>query len=302
MNNQTLDKTDVINELAGALCKAQAEMKAAEMNSTNPFLHNRYADLGSVIEAARPVLAKNGLSFSQLVSGADGAVTVTTMLLHSSGQWLSSAISLPIFDEKGKSMAQVAGSIITYLRRYSLSSILGIYADEDVDGNEPQLPAQTQKPQQQAQRPAAPTQRPQAPKQAPANNKPVTPAKVTHRDGKTFTEPDTAYDPNNIWGAVDLAGRVTTKKGTPLGSLTADQLKIIVEKETDGGIKSSAETLLGKPDDRHFTEFYALVGKADQSGMIPIVADPKDDICLGELRQLMVEIQNSLDAISAPDK
>ena len=131
-------KSDNINELAAALAKVQEVMPAAKMNSTNPFLKNKYADLGSVIEAARKPLAANNLSVSQLVEGNDENIGVTTMLMHSSGQWLESTVSMAIGVEKGKSAAQVAGSIITYLRRYSLASILGIYADEDGDGNAPE--------------------------------------------------------------------------------------------------------------------------------------------------------------------
>jgi len=146
-------KSDSINELAAALAKVQAIMPAAKMNATNPFLKNKYADLGSVIEAARAPLSTNNLSISQLVSGNDEAISVTTMLMHSSGQWLESTVSMAVGVEKGKSAAQVAGSIITYLRRYSLASILGIYADEDSDGNAPengkskkQAPAPARKP------------------------------------------------------------------------------------------------------------------------------------------------------------
>ena len=61
--------SEQINEIAQALSKAQAAMPPAKMNATNPFLKNRYADLGSVIEAARKPLADNGLSIAQLVSG-----------------------------------------------------------------------------------------------------------------------------------------------------------------------------------------------------------------------------------------
>lgn len=55
-------KSESIKELAAALSKAQAQLKPAAMNATNPFLKNRYADLGAVIEAARPVLEANGLA------------------------------------------------------------------------------------------------------------------------------------------------------------------------------------------------------------------------------------------------
>jgi hypothetical protein len=72
----------------------------------------------------------------QLVSSENG-IGVETVLMHSSGEWLSSSITLPFGEgEKGRTMAQNAGAIITYLRRYGLSAMLGIYADEDTDGNE----------------------------------------------------------------------------------------------------------------------------------------------------------------------
>ena len=129
-------KSDSIAQLAKALSMAQGEMKPAKMDSVNPFLKNKYADLGSVIEAARPALTKNGLSFSQFVETSNGGVTVETLLMHASGEWLSTAITMPLGEEKGRSLVQNAGSIITYLRRYSLSTILGIYADEDIDGGE----------------------------------------------------------------------------------------------------------------------------------------------------------------------
>jgi hypothetical protein len=128
-------------------------MPAIKFDSKNPFLKNDYASLGAIIAGARPVLAKHGLSVSQLAFGEDGVAGVETVLMHTSGEWISSSISMPVGEEKGKSSAQVAGSIVTYLRRYSLASILGIYSDEDGDGNkvEPERkPARTAKPAQQS--------------------------------------------------------------------------------------------------------------------------------------------------------
>ena len=130
-----MDKSETIASLAKALSLAQGEMKPAAMNATNPFLKNRYADLGSIIEAARPVMAKNGLTFSQLVYRDETGIGVETVLMHASGEWISSRLSVEVGEERGKSTAQVAGSVITYLRRYALAAILGIYADEDTDGN-----------------------------------------------------------------------------------------------------------------------------------------------------------------------
>lgn len=131
-------KSEQLNELATALAKAQAEMPAVPMNAVNPFLKNKYADLAEMIRVASPVLAKHGLSISQQPVSFEGQlVGVTTTLLHTSGQWIEDTISLPLGDEKGKSLAQVAGSIITYLRRYSYGAIVGLATDEDTDGNAP---------------------------------------------------------------------------------------------------------------------------------------------------------------------
>ena len=148
-----MNKSESIQNLSAALSKAQAEMPAIKFDSKNPFLKNDYASLGAIIAGARPVLAKHGLSVSQLAFGEDGVAGVETVLMHTSGEWISSSISMPVGEEKGKSSAQVAGSIVTYLRRYSLASILGIYSDEDGDGNkvEPERkPARTAKPAQQS--------------------------------------------------------------------------------------------------------------------------------------------------------
>jgi len=128
-------KSEKLDLLATALSKAQSEMPAVPMNAVNPFLKNKYADLAEMIRVATPVLTKNGLSISQQPVSTDGQVGVTTTLLHTSGQWIEDTISLPLGDEKGKSLAQVAGSIITYLRRYSFGAICGLATDEDTDGN-----------------------------------------------------------------------------------------------------------------------------------------------------------------------
>jgi hypothetical protein len=133
-----VNKSESIQLLASALSKAQAEMPAIKFDSKNPFLKNDYASLGAIIAGARPIIAKHGLSVSQLTFGEDGTAGVETVLMHTSGEWISQSISMPIGEEKGKSSAQVAGSIVTYLRRYCLASILGIYSDEDGDGNKPE--------------------------------------------------------------------------------------------------------------------------------------------------------------------
>ena len=144
--------SESINELAAALSTAQAQMGPAAMNAVNPFLKNRYADLNAVVDAVKPALAANGLSFVQMpgvVASGEFGIALTTRLMHSSGQWLEDTFVMPMpTDERGKSIMQVAGSAISYARRYALAAMLGVVADEDADGNHsgqaPQKPATSQ--------------------------------------------------------------------------------------------------------------------------------------------------------------
>ena len=151
-----MNKSESITHLATALAKAQAEMPVAVFDATNPFLKSKYASLGAVIQASRPILAKHKLSLVQFpISGpvraaladtgnGDGAqgtarpttdyVGVESILTHESGEFVSERIVIPLTEEKGKSKVQSAGSTLTYLRRYSWASILGMYSDEDSDG------------------------------------------------------------------------------------------------------------------------------------------------------------------------
>ena len=129
-----MTRSETITHLAAALAKAQAEMPVAVFDATNPFLKSKYASLGAVIHASRPILAKNKLSLIQFpISDATG-IGVESILTHESGEFVAERISIPLTEEKGKSKVQSAGSTLTYLRRYSWASILGMYSDEDSDG------------------------------------------------------------------------------------------------------------------------------------------------------------------------
>lgn len=130
-----MNKSPSISKLADALSKAQAEMPAVKMNATNPFLKNKYADLGAVIEATRPILTKNGLSISQFPTSDGDRIGLTSILMHVSGEWLEDTMFISPSDSKGLSVAQSAGVVISYLRRYQWQSIIGVYSDEDTDGH-----------------------------------------------------------------------------------------------------------------------------------------------------------------------
>lgn len=125
-----MNRSETITEIAKALAKFQSEVSDPNRTKENAFLKSKYVTLDSLLQAVRPVLANNGLSFLQVpFTGAD-VVSVTTMLLHESGEWLESdPFTLPLM----KKDPQGVGSVVTYARRYSLSSILGVAWDEDDD-------------------------------------------------------------------------------------------------------------------------------------------------------------------------
>ncbi|WP_165792425.1 ERF family protein [Thalassospira lohafexi] len=146
--------SDNIVELSVALCAAQAEIENVAKDKKNPHFKSDYASLAAVLDVARPILAKHDISLIQAPGdGEGGSIVVETMLLHKSGQWIKSDISCV----PNKNDAQGIGSVITYLRRYSGSSMTGI-AQTDDDANADMKPPQndTAKAKKPKQQPAAP--------------------------------------------------------------------------------------------------------------------------------------------------
>lgn len=116
--------------LFAALASAQAEIENAAKNAANPHYRSKYADLAEVLNTVRPTFAKHGLSIVQS-TGFDGQmVSVTTLVGHKDGGYITSVASCV----PAKTDAQGVGSATTYLRRYSLAAMAGI-AQEDDDGN-----------------------------------------------------------------------------------------------------------------------------------------------------------------------
>jgi|GEM_PF-754835 len=123
------DMSPSIGQLAAALAKAQSKINGAAKDSTNPHFNSRYADLASVWDACRDPLSANEIAVIQLPKAEGSKVQVTTMLAHSSGEYIRETLSCVARDAG----AQAVGSAITYLRRYSLASFAGI-APADDDG------------------------------------------------------------------------------------------------------------------------------------------------------------------------
>ena len=131
-----MNQSESLANLAAALSAVQGALRPAEENATNPFFKSKYADLASIISAARTYMAANGLSVSQFPGPTYNGdshhyATLTTILMHKSGEWISQDLTMPL----AKVDPQGYGSAITYARRYALASVLGIVAGEDDDAN-----------------------------------------------------------------------------------------------------------------------------------------------------------------------
>jgi hypothetical protein len=171
-----METSATIGKLAEALCKAQAGIVGAKKDAENPFFHSSYADLSSVWDACRPQLTAHGLSVVQTLEPSETKVCVTTMLLHSSGEWIRGSVLLnPV-----KTDPQAMGSAITYARRYSLAAIVGVCPSDDDDGN-----GASGKTDPNAQKPPA---KPQTPK-APARDTNQTTGEPVKAAGALITDP-----------------------------------------------------------------------------------------------------------------
>lgn len=134
--------SDSIAKLMAALAQAQAEMLPAVKRAVNDYFHTKYATLAEVAQACIPLLAKHGIAVTQPASGGGKSVTVTTHL-HLGDEWIEEDMTVeprpePLKDKAGNPIpgteavtAQALGSAITYLRRYGLSTMCGVVADDD---------------------------------------------------------------------------------------------------------------------------------------------------------------------------
>lgn len=127
--------SESLASISPALVKAINAIEGVKKGAANPFFKSKYANLESVIEAAHDALAANGLAVMQGPGPMDGnCITLTTRLIHTSGEWIETDFSLPA----GKMDPQAAGSAITYARRYSLMAMLNMPAlDDDGEASMP---------------------------------------------------------------------------------------------------------------------------------------------------------------------
>ena len=138
MSDENLNQTVMqsrnieLNDIAKAIAKAQSEIQNVTKDAKNPHFKSQYASLAAVLDVVRPIFSKHGVCIVQLPISNEGQIGLKTMMIHDSGQSVESIISLPMMNV-GRNVAQEAGSIITYLRRYTLAAMAGV-AQEDDDG------------------------------------------------------------------------------------------------------------------------------------------------------------------------
>lgn len=127
-----MNRSETITKIAGALVKAQAAMGNAVKDSKNPFFKSSYADLNAVREACLPALNANGVSVLQPTVHIDGKAFVETVLLHESGEFISSLTEVICAKQNDP---QAHGSGVSYARRYGLQSMVNLgSADDDGEG------------------------------------------------------------------------------------------------------------------------------------------------------------------------
>jgi hypothetical protein len=128
-----MQKSETIGALAKALSAFQGQV--TDIPKTSRAHGNiMYAQLDEMLTLARPLLSAHGLSVVQFCGTADERVSVETVLMHESGEWMSGTIEMALDGGGRMNKAQSVGSVITYARRYSLGAVLG-FTSKDDDGN-----------------------------------------------------------------------------------------------------------------------------------------------------------------------
>lgn len=120
--------SETIKTIAPALLKAQKLIGGATKGAANPFFKSKYADYGAVLEACKDHLNENGIMILQPHTANERGSFVETILIHESGEWVSSETQVICAKQNDP---QALGSAITYARRYGLQSLLAMPAEDD---------------------------------------------------------------------------------------------------------------------------------------------------------------------------
>lgn len=127
-----MQHSDSTKELWGAFAKFRAQVKQPQKTANNPYFNSKYVTLEGVMQAVDAALPGTGLAYCQLVENCENGVSVSTLITHSSGEWM---LVDPLTLTPTKRDPQGQGSAITYAKRYQLSAAFGISSDIYDDGN-----------------------------------------------------------------------------------------------------------------------------------------------------------------------
>lgn len=131
MDKKVEQQNHALDKILPAILAVQSAAPTVSKGTDNPFFKTKYADLADIWEAIKESMAANNLIVTHLMEPRDGREYLTTRIYHTSGQYLESVCPI----EPVKKDPQGYGSAVTYMRRYSLSALLGIVTDIDDDGN-----------------------------------------------------------------------------------------------------------------------------------------------------------------------
>jgi len=152
-----MQKSEQINEIALALAQFQGEIEDAPRDAQG--YGYKYATLGAVLALVRPLMSKYDMAIVQSPKREANRIAVETTIFHKSGQWISETLAFdlpePILNSQGKKKntdAQDCGSIISYIRRYAITAMLGITQIDD-DAAAPESQHQESKPKQNNSKP-----------------------------------------------------------------------------------------------------------------------------------------------------
>ncbi len=134
--------SESVAAIATALAKAQTELTNPEKSMVGTIYHNnrgdnpqtfRYAPLSSGLEIVRKILGGQQIAVAQAtdVDRANGLINLTTILMHTSGEWISS--DWPVCQLSDASVPRRMGAALTYARRYALFTLVGITGEDDLD-------------------------------------------------------------------------------------------------------------------------------------------------------------------------
>lgn len=134
-----MQTSETIKSILPAMLKVQEEMEALAKDRENPFANSKYVTLDNILHHLKPRLSKNGLVLIQnpIVETEEGAtrVGVETKIYHKDGEWFDFGRFLLSFEKGSKmNLAQSAGSLTSYAKRYVITAVFSISTNEDTDG------------------------------------------------------------------------------------------------------------------------------------------------------------------------